>query len=202
MPNRNFSTHHWLIAAETVCFLLIAAFCFGAWLTAPRKIFSLREALDRSGESNVNDSLSIDDCEWAEVNLPPDYFNHFNARRLNAVKIDRTNRLTLHLDSIVNLSGETRDRPLGLAYSAVCLNERPGQYRTSIRYPNTRRHYAKDSPRVPLGGTVLRNCFGWIDPVVPGTRLRVESVDPGTSGFLCDFTLYSAPGLTIWANGE
>ncbi len=195
-------------ALELIAFLSITAFCLGAWLTAPQKIFSLRKSLENQPEF-IKSISNYGEFEFVEVRLPTDFAEQYSTESLNALRLYQSlpplnpnekpgNKLVFDLHAILEHAGIETNQPVALFFYMTGLNQRPSVYRAKIDVPDTIRDHLKAGPRIPSGGIIWRDSFSYIQNVPDNTKLTIDAFALDSKGYMCDFSLYSASGLLIW----
>ena len=194
-----------LLIFELFCFLCIFLFCAGAWLTHPKKIFSLREIMNQTTSPNAK-IITADWNDTAEIVLPAEIARHFHSDSLKTLRLYRdagkSNEIHFDLYAMLQQAGIDPSHPKGISFYTIGVNQRPTQCKLQIEAPGWRRFPQKIGPMIPAGGSIWRDSFSLLKSIPPGTTANLTVINPDAKAFLCDVVFYYSPGLSWWAKEE
>lgn len=174
---------NWL---EPVALFLIAAFCLGAWLTRPEKLFSLREIIDQN---------KIAQNDLTEVRLPDNWSEYFHQEQLSAYGLMVDHPLIIERSSSSSKLHQLSEHGSYFFYALV-LNQRPSQFSLSIGHDNFKPRSM--STEIPTGAAIWRDRLNNSGSSTEFSRIKISAINPIAKSYLCDFVIYDAPGLSIW----
>ncbi len=194
-------------ALEITVFVLLLLFCLTAWLLPPRKIFSLRDALDASHE-NFSELVSLDPQHIVSVNLPPEFRNFYNRPELSTFRLYRdlrqtspdspiANELTFHLYEMLEQSALPTRESTGLFFYVVGINLRQSQYGLRAAAPSLQYRFHTNTPLTDEGKMLWYGRLARLPAVTHDAEAVLEMIRPASKGFLCDTVFFYAPALTV-----
>ncbi|MBZ0256817.1 hypothetical protein K8I31_12195 [bacterium] len=170
---------------ELAAFILIAAFCLGAWITRPERIFSLRETI--SNHTTAED-------EFTSVTLPPSWSKHFGGERIDAYRLTNNDPLFMNRTrdgANINIKEEG-----SYFFYALALNQRPSQF--SLAFGNTNFKTRSMSDLIPNGAAIWRDQFFDIGDIEETSTMKISAINPEAKSYLCEFAVFQASGLDLW----
>ncbi|MDP8245730.1 MAG: hypothetical protein P9L94_16730 [Candidatus Hinthialibacter antarcticus] len=171
---------------EITAFLLIAFFCLGAWMTRPEKIYSLRKEIDQN--QLFQDNL-------IEARLPKNWGEHFEQERLSTYWLTEEHPLIIDRLSSNNKLDRLNEGSLYFFYG-LTLNQRSSQFSLSIGQKNFKTRSL--SSIIPTGAAIWRDRLNNIGSPQEYPFIKISVNHPNAQSFLCEFTVYDAPGLALW----
>lgn len=189
------------VSLEITALICITLFCVGSWHTKPQSVFSLQDALRN------NHSALLLQTELVSVNLPSSFAKHFQSSQLQALRLTNnapnwmpsqlsTESITVNLSQCIN----GNDSHL-LIINLLSLHQQPTSYQIRIVSQNGKLLHQQSSGLLPAGEMMWRGQTGKID-LAQSPLMHITTDQSGSKAFLCDVTIYDAPGMKFWDRGD